>query len=234
MHGDYPAANALRHTGEEEDATIASLNRNAFRRARVLSVNVVGGPGCGKTTLIVQTIARLIPQWKAGVIAANSIFNPDIGRFDAVADQIAKLQLSSGTTLMPQDIQAGLSQLDLAPLGAIFIENLGLLAGPDYCDLGEEVKVAIFSVAAGTDQAVRNPRVVEWADAVVLNKTDLAATAGFDLQSFRADVRRLNPPAKLFELSAVKGEGVESWSAWVGSHIHKPKTSIGGLCPRVV
>jgi len=223
MHGDYSAASGLRHVGAEENATIASLNRNAFRRAGVLSVNMVGGVGCGKTTLIVQTIARLIPQWKTGVIAANSIFNPDIGRFDAVADQIARLQLSSGETLMPQDIQSGLSQLDLAPLGAIFIENLGLLPGPENCDLGEEAKVAIFSVAAGREQAARNPWVVKWADAVVLNKVDLAAPAGFDLQSFRADVHGLNPRARLFELSAAKGEGLEGWAAWMRSQIHKRK-----------
>jgi hydrogenase nickel incorporation protein HypB len=216
MHGDYsPAGSGSQRAALEENVTIASLNRSAFRRARVLSVNVVGGPGSGKTTLIVQTIARLIPQWKAGVIAANSIFNPDIGRFDAVADQIAKLQLSSGATLMPKDIQAGLSQLDLAPLGVIFIENLGLLAGPGQCDLGEEAKVVVFSMAAGTDKAARHPRVVEWADAVVLNKVDLAEVAGFDLASFRADVQRLNPRARLFELSASKGRGLDEWAAWV-------------------
>jgi hydrogenase nickel incorporation protein HypB len=233
MHGDYPAISGLRHAGAEEGATIASLNRNAFHRARVLSVNVVGGPGSGKTTLIVQTIARiagLIPQWKAAVIAANSIFNPDIGRFDAVADQIVRLQISSGANLTPQDIRSSLSQLNLAPLGAAFIENLGLLpdpheydfAGPSEYDLGEDAKVVVFSVAAGMDQAVRHPCVVEWADVVVLNKVDLAAPAGFDLASFRADVRRLNPRAKLFELSAVKGEGLEGWAAWVRSQIRKP------------
>jgi len=224
MHGDYDSVGTgSRGAALEEHATISSLNRNAFRRGRVLSVNMVGGPGSGKTTLIVQTIARLIPEWKAGVIAANSIFNPDIGRFDAVADQTAKLQLSSGATLMPQDIQSGLSQLDLAPLGVVFIENLGLLPGPGQCDLGEEVKVAVFSVAAGMDKAARHPRVVEWADTVVLNKVDLAEVAAFNLQAFRADVRRLNPGAKLFELSAVKGQGFEGWTAWVRSQIHKGK-----------
>ncbi|HEV8379677.1 MAG TPA: hydrogenase nickel incorporation protein HypB [Tepidisphaeraceae bacterium] len=220
MPTGYIAGNGSR-SAAGENAIIASLNRNAFRRAGVLSINVMGGPGSGKTTLIVQTIAQLIPQWQAGVIAANSIFNPDIGRFDAVASQIAKLQLSSGATLMPHDIQAGLSQLDLSPLGVIFIENLGLFPDPGECDLGEEKRVAVFSVAAGADTAARHRQAVEWADAVILNKLDLVSLTAFDLESFRADVRRLNPDAKLFELSARKGHGFEEWAAWVGAQIHK-------------
>jgi hydrogenase nickel incorporation protein HypB len=221
MPKSYVSGNSGSRLGVGENATIASLNRNAFRRAGVLSVNVVGGPGSGKTTLIVQTIARLIPEWKAGVIAANSIFNPDIGRFNAVAAQIAKLQLSSGATLMPHDVQAGLSQLHLSPLGVVFIENLGLLPGPGGCDLGEGERVAVFSVAAGADKAARNPKVVEWADAVVLNKLDLVPLTGFDLESFRADIRRLNPDAKLFELSAGKGYELDEWATWLRAQIHK-------------
>ena len=221
MPKDYFPGNSGSWLGAEENATIASLNRNAFRRAGVLSVNVVGGAGCGKTTLIVQTIARLIPEWKAGVIAANSIFNPDIGRFDAVADQIARLRLSSEATLMPHDIQAALSQLDLSPLGAVFIENLGLRPGPSQCDLGEETKVVVFSVAAGADVASKQPHTVEWADAVVLNKLDLAALTAFDIESFRNVIHRLNPRAKLFELSAAKGQGFDDWVTWVRAQIHK-------------
>ena len=203
-----------------ENATIASLNRNAFGRAGVLSVNMVGGPGSGKSTLIVQTIARLLPDCQTGVIAANSIFNPDIDRFDAVATQIAKLQLGSGTSLVPQDVQAGLSQLDLAPLGAVFIENLGLLPFPSESDLGEQKRVVVFSVAAGADQAATHPEAVRWADAVILNKVDLLPLAAFDLESFRADVHRLNPRARLFEVSAAKGQ-IDEWAEWCRARIHK-------------
>src|SRR5256885_3941500 len=52
------------------NAIVASLNRKAFNRSGVLSINLVGGPGAGKTTLILQTIARLLPDLRSGVIAA--------------------------------------------------------------------------------------------------------------------------------------------------------------------
>jgi hydrogenase nickel incorporation protein HypB len=219
MPKGYVPGNSGSRPGAEENATIASLNRNAFRRAGVLSVNVVGGAGCGKTTLIVQTIARLIPEWKAGVIAANSTFNPDIGRFDAVAAQIAKLQPSSGTTLMPHDVQAGLSQLDLSPLEVVFIENLGLLPDRDECDLGEKTRVVVFSVAAGADQAAKHPQVVQWADAVLLNKLDLLPLSPFDLDSFRSDVKRLNSRARFIEVSCKSGTGLDEFAQWVRAQI---------------
>jgi len=204
----------------EENATIASLNRNAFHRAGVLSINVVGGPGCGKTTLILQTIARLLPQWQTGVIAGNSIFNPDIDRFTAVAQQLAKLRPSFGAAFTPRDIQKGLVELDLTPLGIVFIENLGLPSDPRECDLGEERRVAVFSAAASV-KAGKYPHVIKWADAVVLSKLDLAPLASFNLREFREEVARLNPHARVFELSALKGEGFDQWTEWVRGQIHK-------------
>jgi len=197
------------------DSIVASLNRKAFARHGVLSVNMVGGPGAGKTTLIMQTIARLLPDLHSGVIAANSTVNPDIGRFNALAHQVAKLQSDSNAMMTASDVQLGLSQMDLADLGIVFIENISLLSGPSEYDLGEEKHVAVFSMAGGAHNAAKYPQVVQWADAIVLNKLDLAPLMAFDLESFRADVKRVNPHAKLFELSSASGQGLDQWVDWV-------------------
>jgi hypothetical protein len=73
---------------------------------------------------------------------------------------------------MPHDIQSGLSQLDLSPLKSSN-ENLGLPGKPIRFGRGG-LRWQFFSVAAGMDnpKAARHPRVVEWADSVVLNKVD--------------------------------------------------------------
>ncbi len=201
--------------GAEENAIAASLNRGTLRRNGVSSFNIVGGPGCGKTTLILQTIARMLPELRIGVIAANSTVNPDIERFTAMAHQVARLESGGETFLTAADIQRGLARLDLTKLGLVFIENISLLLGPSDYDLGEEKRVAVFSVAAGAHEAAKHPQVVRWADAIVLNKLDLLSVGSFDLQSFRADVERLHPRTPLFVLSASRGEGFDEWIAWV-------------------
>lgn len=41
--------------------SVAGANRALLHDAGVLTVGIIGGPGCGKTTLITSTIERLAP-----------------------------------------------------------------------------------------------------------------------------------------------------------------------------
>jgi hypothetical protein len=81
----------------EEGATIASLNRSITFRRACCRWRCGGWSGVWKNDLDrADDRARLIPRWKASVIARSSIFNPDIGRFDAVADRTTKLKAKLG------------------------------------------------------------------------------------------------------------------------------------------
>jgi hydrogenase nickel incorporation protein HypB len=50
---------------------------------------------------------------------------------------------------------------------------------------------------------------------LILNQIDLLPYVPFDLPLFRDDVRRLKPGARLVELSAATGAGVEQWDDWL-------------------
>ena len=54
-------------------------------------------------------------------------------------------------------------------------------------------------------------------DVVVVNKLDLLAHLDFDFDRFVANVRAVNPSARLIPLSARTGEGVDDWCAWLQS-----------------
>jgi hydrogenase nickel incorporation protein HypB len=58
------------------------------------------------------------------------------------------------------------------------------------------------------------------AEAVVLNKVDLAPYVEFDLDAFRSGVRAVNAQAPLFEVSCKTGSGIEDWAAWLQSRAH--------------
>jgi hydrogenase nickel incorporation protein HypB len=200
----------------EKDANVV---RDLLRRSGVFSVMLLGGPGCGKTRLIDETIVRLAPVMEIGMISCDDAPQRDAGR---VWRQTASVTcVSAGDSRLPDAarIRAAVDQLDLGRLNLLFIEYVSTLAIPASLDLGQDATVALFSVAAGDDKPAKHPAVVRAADVVVLNKTDLLAAVPFDLPRFRTDVRRLNPSVGIFELSAFRGNGMEAWIDWVRRNV---------------
>ena len=51
-------------------------------------------------------------------------------------------------------------------------------------------------------------------DVVVVNKIDLLPHLDFDLDAFYANLRRVNPAAATFEVSARTGDGLAPWVDW--------------------
>src|SRR5688572_3355707 len=60
-----PAGEVVTHSGNP-DPVIATLNRQMLKRAGVMAVNIVGGPGSGKTTLILRALERLGRDHRVG------------------------------------------------------------------------------------------------------------------------------------------------------------------------
>jgi len=185
----------------------------------VFAVNVVGGPGCGKTSLIAATIARLAPDVQVGVIACDIASHRDADRIIRHSPDV--VQVNTGDRGRPEatDIHAALDWLSLEDIDLLLIENVGTLIGTTELDLGHDATVAVFSVAGGHDKAEKHAKLVRKADVVVLNKTDLLPAVPFHIDLFRADVRRFNLRAPIFELSALKGNGIDAWLAWLKSHV---------------
>ena len=203
----------------ESDA--ARLNRKLFARDQVFAVNVVGGAGCGKTALILETLRGLRRTTHVGVIAAHPTSHRDTERLAGLADCAVHVNTAEGECLTARHVRQALKPVDLRKLDLLLIENISSLIGTADHDLGEAKRVAIFSVAAGDDKPAKYAHVVKWADVVVLSKIDLLPSFPFDLASFRTDVRRINPAAAAFELSVVTGEGMDSWLAWLRWQSHK-------------
>ena len=206
---------------------VAKMNRQMLSDAGVFTVSLSGGPGCGKTTLIEDCIKRLMPDVKVGVIACDVASHLDADRMLRGSDQV--VQVNTGQQGMPDatHIHDGLHWLDLAKIDLLLIENVGTLVGANLIDLGQDATAAVFSVAGGHDKVNKHPELVQSADAVILNKTDLLQAVPFDLQAFRLDVHRHNANATLFELSALNGDGMKQWLEWLVTHLkkHQPKTS---------
>jgi len=192
----------------------AEANRALLRQAGVRTVSIVGGPGCGKTTLIERTIRRTLSDRRAGIIVCTDGRGADAVMLNALHRPIVQLELGGDESPDPWLLRSALDHFDLKAVDLLLIENVGTYAGRP-AQLGQEFTVALFSVAAGHDKAAKHPATVVAADVVLLSKTDLLPFVPFDVARFRADVERLNPSARFFALSAKTGDGLDAWIEWM-------------------
>jgi hydrogenase nickel incorporation protein HypB len=195
---------------------IAELNRRQFRDAAVFVVDVLGAPGCGKTALIERAIQTLAASGvRSGVIVGDLATQRDADRIARFTDQVVQVNTGKTCHLEANHVRRALDSIDLAQLDLLFIENVGNLICPVGFDLGQDLKVGVFSVTGGDDKAAKHPYLVCESALLLLNKIDLLPHVPFDLALFREDVRRLKPDADLLPVSAQTGEGLGEWTAWL-------------------
>ena len=204
----------------------ARMVRTRLAKSGILAVNLIGSPGCGKTTLLEATLPRL-EGLRAAVIEGDIATTRDADRIRALG--IASVQINTGGTchLLATQVAGALERLDLAGTDLLFIENVGNLVCPSTTDLGEDFKVAVMSVPEGDDKAAKYPRLFREAACVVLNKTDLLGVVKFSVAQVRQDLERIKADLPFMALSAATGEGMETWLEWLRAR-RKEKRPCGG------
>ena len=203
--------------------SIATANRQRLARAGVAALNIIGSAGCGKTSLIRATLQSLAGSVRVGVTTADPESRQDAQRLAGLADQVVHVNTGHGRCLDAALFSQALDKLDLDRLDLLLVENVSSLIGPTEHVLGELKRVAVFSIAAGDDKLQKYQDVVQWADVVLLNKTDLLASFPFDTGTFRRRLRRISPRVALFELSARSGDGIDCWAGWLRWESHRAR-----------
>ena len=205
---------------------IAALNRETFRGAGILALDLIGAPGCGKTALLEATLRQLRGRIETGVLVGDLATSRDGDRLRRWADQVAQINTGMGCHLDANQVRQALGRLDLSRLDLLVIENVGNLVCPVGFDLGQDHKVGMFSVSEGDDKAAKHPYLVREAELLLLNKMDLLPHVPFRLEVFEQDVRRLNESAPLLRVCAARGE-IDPWIDWLearlGSSHNKPQ-----------
>ncbi len=214
---DAPAPEAEPRTVEihqpvlDRNDRLAERNRGYFRAKGLLVANLVSSPGSGKTTLIQKTIEQLQARLRTGVIVGDLATENDAIRIRSTG--APAIQITTGTLchLDAEMVARAAGRLDLDALDLLIIENVGNLVCPAAFDLGEDIRVALLSVTEGEDKPLKYPPMFASAHAVVINKIDLADAAGFARDTAHASLRRVCPRARVFELSARTGQGLDAW-----------------------
>lgn len=215
---------------EQSNVNSASTraNRDRLSQASVFTINLMGGPGCGKTCLLAATQQHLSGKRRLGVIIAEAYSKYDSHQLTSLSEQVLHVNPGTDSALSTHLMLSALERLDLAALDILLIENVSSLIGPARVDLGENAKVAIFSVAAGHELAAKHPDIVQAANLVILNKIDLLPMTSYDLRAFRSTIKRLNPRAQLIEMSTTSGQGIDAWINWLLQQSPRSKWETNG------
>lgn len=222
MKKKIEAGTDLREANRQE----AEAVRTRLAEHGVLTVNLIGSPGCGKTSILEATIG-LLGGMRPAVIEGDIATRRDADRI--IATGVTCVQINTGGTchLLARQVREVVEEMDLDGLDVLFIENVGNLVCPSTTDLGEDHKVAVLSLPEGDDKVAKYPRLFREASCVLLNKMDLAGVLSFRVERVREDIARIKADLAMLEISAKSKEGLSPWVEWL-REAHRAKRGRGG------
>ncbi len=196
----------------------AQAIRNLLRVHGVFSANLMSSPGSGKTALLEATLRRGLEGLAMAVIEGDIETTADADRIAPFGIQVVQVNTGpfGGDCHLAAPLVAGaINQLDLHALDILVVENVGNLVCPAEFDIGEHAKVVLLSVTEGEDKPLKYPLMFHEASLAVVTKTDLLPHLDVELETILANIRRVNPSARVIPLSARTGDGLDEWITWL-------------------
>ena len=197
----------------------------------LLVLNILSSPGAGKTTLIQRILhdVDLIsgadplnrPQGtvQPGVIVGDLATDRDAERLRQTDQPVIQINTGNLCHLEAKSVGKAAQQLELDNLNLLIIENVGNLVCPAVYDLGEDLRIVLMSVTEGEDKPLKYPTMFKSAHVVVITKIDIADVVGFNLEEVLGYLRLIAPQALVFELSAMTGEGLTKFYAYLNQSL---------------
>ena len=193
----------------------AAHNRAHFRAANVVAINLMGGPGAGKTAILEAT-ARALAHRRIVALAGDLATDNDAVRLRTAGIDASAITTGSACHLDAQMVHRALHGASWRAADYLFIENVGNLVCPAIYDLGQAANVVALSVTEGEDKPLKYPVMFRAADIVLITKIDLLPhLPGISISRIAANLAMVMPSPLFLPVSAVTGDGVDAWLAWL-------------------
>jgi hydrogenase nickel incorporation protein HypB len=197
-------------SARERNDLIAAENRDFFKSRGIFALNIIGSPGCGKTSILEYTANHFNGNFAVIVGDVKTALDSDrliqSGHKNAYA-----IETGGGCHLTANMIKEKVHEMDVETIDYLFIENVGNLVCPSTFDLGENLKIAVLSIPEGDEKVRKYPALFLRAAAVIINKIDLLDVLDYDIKRVKADCLAHNSKVKIFETSAKTGKGFDEW-----------------------
>jgi hydrogenase nickel incorporation protein HypB len=201
-----------------ENEKWAEETRKLLKEKNIVMINIIGSPGCGKTTLLEGMVSELGKHFRFAVLEGDVETTADADRIAALNIEASQLLTGGACHLEAKLVHYALKDLPLDDLDMVVVENVGNLVCPAEFDVGEKAKIAVLSVTEGEDKPSKYPLLFHEAEAVLLTKIDLLPYLDFDIDLCCEHVRKVNPSVPIFKVSAKTGEGFGEWINWLNEN----------------
>lgn len=169
----------------------------------VKMINIMGSPGAGKTTFILNLIEELKSKGlKVGVIEGDIEGTIDAKKMQDAGVPVVQLNTQGACHIEAMSIKNIIENFNLDELDIIIVENIGNLVCPAEFDIGEVLKVALLSIPEGDDKVIKYPLMFSKADALVLTKYDMIKYFKFSENEVKEQTLIRNPNSKIFKINS--------------------------------
>ena len=217
--GDYKVIEIKKSVFENNDREADKL-REELKENKTFLLNLMSSPGSGKTTTLKRTIAALKDEYKIGVMEADIDSEVDAQTISQTGVKAIQLHtggmchLDAGMTLQ------GLESIEANEFDFVVLENVGNLVCPAEFDTGASKNAMILSVPEGDDKPLKYPLMFSICDCVLINKIDTKSVFDFDDEAVKERIKKLNPKAEIYFISAKTGQGMDDWFNWLRNQIN--------------
>jgi hydrogenase nickel incorporation protein HypB len=188
---------------------------NLLKDKKIVSWNIMGSPGAGKTALLEKLIPMLPASVTAAVIEGDLATSNDAERIAKTGVQSAQINTNGACHLDAAMVRSAIDTLELDGVALLFIENVGNLVCPSSFQLGERGRIIVSSITEGDDKPEKYPSMFKKADLVILNKMDMIQHTNFNVDNFTTGMSKTNPDAAVIQVSAVTGDGFDQLLEWI-------------------
>ncbi|WP_195514617.1 hydrogenase nickel incorporation protein HypB [Paraclostridium bifermentans] len=190
--------------------------QEALMNKNVKMINVMGSPGAGKTTFILNLIEELKSKdLRVGVIEGDIEGTIDAKKIQDAGIPVVQLNTQGACHIEAMSIKNIIEDFNLDELDILIVENIGNLVCPAEFDIGEVLKVALLSVPEGDDKVVKYPLMFSKADALVITKYDMIKYFKFNDDEVREQTLIRNPNSKIFKINSLEKSATKEFTEWL-------------------